>query len=71
LHPERITSRTYVRKLINTFRETVSVANMKNHERPKLNEDVDFEIVADFVEQPQSSTRSVARAIGVYKKKKK
>lgn len=69
LHPERPVSRKYLRKLINKFRETGSVSNVKNPGRPKLPEDTEFEIVAEFIEHPQSSTRSVARTLRVSQRK--
>lgn len=69
LHPDRPICRKYLRELIQKFRTTGSVANVKNPGRPRMNEDVDFEIVSEFVEHPQSSTRSVARTIGVSQRK--
>jgi transposase len=64
-HPDRPVTRKYIRSLVSKFRETGSIKDAPRSGRPSLDEDKQFEIVAQFVEDPQTSTRSVANICNV------
>ncbi|KAG8271403.1 hypothetical protein J6590_063459 [Homalodisca vitripennis] len=59
-HPDRPVTRKYLRTLVNKFREFGSIKDAPRSGRPPLDGDKQFEIVAQFVEDPQQSTRLAA-----------
>lgn len=66
LHPERPTTRKYIRDLIEKFTVTFSVKDAKRSGRPKvLNEDQEINLLAEFVTNPQQSIRTVSERHGV------
>lgn len=64
-HPDRPVTRKYLRTLVNKFRLSGSISDAPRSGRPPLGEDKQFEIVAQFIEDPQQSTRSVANICDV------
>ncbi|KAG8335315.1 hypothetical protein J6590_071521 [Homalodisca vitripennis] len=63
-HPDRPVTRKYLRTVVNKFREFGSIKDAPRSGRPLLGGDKQFEIVAQFVEDPQQSTRLVANLCG-------
>lgn len=63
LHPDHPVSRTYIRKLLRTFRATGPVQDAKRTGRSSIKEEL--EILAKFNETPQSSTRYVVEELKI------
>jgi hypothetical protein len=65
-HPDRPVSRTYVRQTVQKFVETGSVKNATKSGRPSiLSEELQINVLADVVNIPMQSSRTIARTHGI------